>query len=101
MHGSFIKIEVDNVIIPAVQITDEQEETVTISIQSLDKAMKTWRFSMREFGERIEVGFKEIRSKRRRTVTFAPLGESRVIIADGYGCICIQMSELEEIYKHC
>ena len=101
MYGSFIKVEVDSIIIPAVRITDEQEETVTISLPSLDKAMKTWRFTERQFGERLIVGVKEIHSKNRRTITFEPYAGTRVLINDGYGCVCIPMSELEEIYKHC
>lgn len=101
MYGSFIKVEVGNIIIPAVRITDEQEETVTFSLQSLDKVMKTWRFTSREFGERLDIGVEEVHSKKRRTITFEPIGESKVLIHDGYGCVYIPMSELEEIYKHC
>ena len=100
MYGSFIKVEVDNVIIPAVQITDDHMDTATISIHVLDRVMKTWRFTSREFGARFEIGIEEIHSKKRRTVQFMPIG-SKVMIATGYGSVCIPMSELEEIYKHC
>lgn len=101
MYGSFINVKVDNNIIPAVRIVDEDGDAITISIHVLNMAMKTWRFTLREFGERPHIEFKEIHSKRDRTITFHVFPNSNVTIDDGYNCILIPLFELEEIYKHC